>query len=243
MKKVFILACMVALSGSAYCETQTHWKYSGDKGPEHWAQLHPDFLACDGKNQSPINLLGFIQSELTPLSFSYSAGGYEVLNNGHTVQVNFKKGSHLKIDDTQFDLLQFHFHSPSENLVKSRSYPLEAHFVHSDKEGNLAVVAVLFEAGAPNASLAKIWATMPERLGDKHALPESFDADNLFPKNRDYYRYNGSLTTPPCTEGVRWFVMKETLTISKNQIKQFTDVLHEPNNRPTQPLNARSILK
>ena len=222
---------------------EAHWGYSGAQGPDHWAQLSPKNAACAGVNQSPIDLTGFIEAELAPLAFSYHAGGNEVTNNGHTVQVDYAKGSTITVDGVPFDLVQFHFHAPSENRIEHKSFPLEAHFVHADREGNLAVVALLFTEGAENPDLAAIWSVMPKKEGEKRRLSPSFDAEALLPADRDYYRYSGSLTTPPCTEGVRWLVLKRSVTASRTQIDAFVHVLHEPDNRPVQPIHGRPVLQ
>ncbi len=241
MKILLSLCTLVGLSG---CATQSsHWGYSGHEGSKNWATLSSDNFACSGKNQSPINLSGFIEADLAPISFNYGLGGYEILNNGHTVQINYKKGSSIALDGITFNLLQFHFHAPSENHIKGSSYPLEAHLVHADKDGNLAVVAVMFKEGYENSGLKDAWTIMPEHAGDKHQLPKQLSVNNILPNNREYYRFNGSLTTPPCSEGVRWLVMKNAITASKQQIDAFASVLHEPNNRPLQPVNARPVLK
>ena len=147
------------------------------------------------------------------------------------------------MDAHSFELLQFHFHAPSENHINGQSYPLEAHFVHADKNGNLAVVAVMFEQSAANSGLNKAWSMMPKVSGEKHELSDTVSADELLPKNRDYYRFNGSLTTPPCSEGVRWLVMKDVVTASNEQLDALSGVLSEPNNRPLQAINARIVLE
>ncbi|MFT6987642.1 MAG: carbonic anhydrase, partial [Psychromonas sp.] len=194
-------------------------------------------------NQSPVNLTGFIEADLAPIAFNYQVGGSEILNNGHTVQVNYKKGSSITIDGLQFDLLQVHFHAPSENHINGISYPLEAHLVHADKEGKLTVVAVMYEVGAENATLAGAWSQLPKHAGDQYKLNTELDINGLLPKNRDYYRFNGSLTTPPCSEGVRWLVLKESVAVSAAQVKAFSSALTGPNNRPIQATNSRVILK
>ncbi len=221
MKKSIVFACALIASNSVYSDTESHWGYSGDKGPESWAKLSPDNYACSGKNQSPVNLSGFIETDLPPIQFNYKQGGHEILNNGHTVQVNYEKGSNITVDGQIFDLLQFHFHSPSENHINGRSFPLEAHFVHANKNGNLVVVSVMFEKGSANQGLEKVWPMMPKHAGEKHVLSETVGADAILPKNRDYYQFNGSLTTPPCSEGVRWLVMKNAVTASKQQKEEF----------------------
>jgi carbonic anhydrase len=243
LKKLILFVCAVLASSHVYSENKSDWGYSGHGNPENWVKISSDNYACSGKNQSPINLSGFIEADLSPIQFNYKQGGYEILNNGHTVQVNYEKGSSINIDGHTFDLLQFHFHAPSENHINDRSYPLEAHLVHADKIGNLAVVAVMFEEGSANKGLKNAWSMMPKDTGDRHELPEVVAVDDLLPKNRDYYRFNGSLTTPPCSEGVYWLVMKNSMVASKAQINAFSDVLHEPNNRPLQTVNSRVILK
>ncbi len=241
-KKSFALGLML-LSSSAAFAAGPHWEYSGEAGPENWAKLSPEYGACAGKNQSPINLGGLIDAKLKPIAFSYKAGTTDILNNGHTVQVNAAAGSSITVDGIQFDLKQFHFHAPSENLIKGKSFPLEAHLVHADKDGNLAVVAVMFREGKANKALEKAWAQMPSKEGDKIALTAKLSSQEILPKNRDYYRFNGSLTTPPCSEGVRWLVMKASVSASKEQIEAFTHVMHHPNNRPVQAVNARPVLE
>ena len=243
MKKSLLLAVSLFSVSSAIASGSSEWGYEGKTGPENWVKLTPENSACAGSNQSPINLTGFIESELKPIQFSYQAGGNEIVNNGHSVQVNYKKGSSIKIDGIQFNLSQFHFHAPSENHIMGKSYPLEAHFVHADKDGNLAVVAVMFKEGEVNTALENPWSKMPAHKGDKTSLKTLANANEVLPKNKDYYRFNGSLTTPPCSEGVRWFVMKEAASASKEQINSFEKVMHHPNNRPIQATNARVILK
>ena len=221
-----------------------HWGYSGKAGPENWAKIDAKYAACAaGRNQSPIDLANLAEAELKPLKLDYKAGAAEIVNNGHTVQVNYGAGSTLTADGRSFQLTQFHFHSPSENMIKGKQFPLEGHLVHSDKDGNLAVVAVMFEEGAANPLLAKLWPAMPAKAGDKAALPAGLGVSPMLPGNHDYYRFNGSLTTPPCSEGVWWLVMKKPATVSKAQVEQFPKTLGFDNNRPIQPVNARPVLQ
>ena len=173
----------------------------------------------------------------------YGPNAYEVINNGHTIQVNYHSGSTLSVSGHDYELKQFHFHSPSENHIKGKSYPLEAHLVHADTEGNLAVVAVMFEEGDENEALEKTWDVMPEKAGEKHSLQSKVSVEDILPTNRDYYQFTGSLTTPPCTEGVLWLVMKQILTASREQILHFSHIMHHPDNRPIQRTNARAILQ
>jgi carbonic anhydrase len=236
-------ACSAALAIEAHPGHGSVWSYSGDFGPDKWSTLLPEFGACTGKNQSPVDIAHTLDAPLPALTIAYKAAGTEVVNNGHTVQVNYGPGSTLKIDGIAFELKQFHFHSPSENRLAGKSFPLEGHLVHADKDGNLAVVAVFFEQGAANATLAKVWGGMPKKDGDKSALPAGISATGLLPAKRDYFRYSGSLTTPPCSEGVRWFVMKQPMTVSKEQLTAFQSTLGFANNRPVQRVNARQLLR
>lgn len=220
-----------------------HWGYAGEVGPDHWAQFESDFGACSsGRNQSPINLTGFIDADLPDIGFNYKAGGHQVVNNGHAVQVNYKPGSSITVDSAAFELKQVHFHSPSENTIEGKSFPMEAHFVHADAKGNLAVVALMFEEGESNAVLEKVWPKVPMVENGQEALSPEIDAGELVHANRDYYRYNGSLTTPPCSEGVRWFVLKHPAQATPEQLGKVGKAIGHPNNRPVQPLGARPVL-
>jgi carbonic anhydrase len=221
---------------------KAHWSYSGATGPEHWAELSPKFVDCNGRNQSPIDLNTFIEANLEPIKFSFSLET-DVINNGHTIKVSSDSGGRLEVDGKSFRLLQYHFHAPSENLIMGESFPMEAHLVHADGQGNLAVVAVMFEVGEENPTISRIWQVMPKRVGDKKSLSSSVQPYKLLPADRSYYRFNGSLTTPPCTEGVRWLVMKKPVPVSARQISEFERVMGYPNNRPVQPLNSRTVLR
>jgi carbonic anhydrase len=220
-----------------------HWGYSGEVGPEHWAEFESDFGACNsGRNQSPIDLTGFIDAQLPAIAFDYKPGGHQVVNNGHAIQVDYQPGSSISVDGIRFTLKQFHFHSPSENTVNGKSFPLEAHFVHADAKGNLAVVALMFEQGGSNKVLEAIWPKVGTEENSHAPLAPEVDAAALLGADRDYYRYNGSLTTPPCSEGVRWLVLKQSAKATAEQLGLVGKVLGHPNNRPVQPLGARAVL-
>ncbi len=196
-----------------------------------------------GKNQSPINITTSLDAKLDAIAPSYTTASNAIVNNGHTIQVNVDGGSTLTVDGMTFELKQFHFHTPSENHIEGKSFPLEAHFVHLDKEGNIAVLALMFEEGEENKALAKVWEKMPKEAHEKSALVLSDISKALLPENKEYYRFNGSLTTPPCSEGVRWLVLKTPVSISKAQVEAFAHTMHHPNNRPIQATNARLIVK
>lgn len=240
--KESLLAATLLLCPAAFAATP-HWEYSGEAGPAKWASLTPEYGQCAGSNQSPVNLSGLVKADLEPLQFHYQAGGNSVTNNGHTVQVDYAPGSTLELDGMHFTLKQFHFHAPSENLIQGKSYPLEGHLVHVNDQGELAVVAVMFEPGSANSALGRAWTSLPAKAGEQHQLKEPVSAEQLLPAKRDYYRFSGSLTTPPCSEGVRWLVMKQPVQVSQAQIDAFKAVMHHPNNRPVQPLHGRLVLQ
>ncbi len=220
------------------------WGYSGGSGPEHWSDMDSSFSTCgSGVNQSPINLTRMVETNLTPLKLNYQAGGNQIINNGHSIQINYASGSTLSLDGDTYSLKQFHFHAPSENRIEGESFPMEAHFVHADKEGHLAVIAVMFKVGQENLELEKAWKSMPNKPQEKQTLTDEVNAASLLPKSHDYYRFNGSLTTPPCSEGVKWFVMKNYETVSSEQISKFTKIMAHPNNRPIQSINARAVMQ
>lgn len=244
MRKNIFAVTAFLVSTTVFAGSASHWTYSGSEGPEYWGELSPAFRACgEGRNQSPVNLTGFVEADLSPIAFNYEEGVNGIINNGHTIKLDYKRGSNISVDGHSFELKQFHFHSPSENLINGKAFPLEAHLVHADKDGNLAVVAVMFEEGGANDVLAKAWAHMPDKAGSPMNLPLHISAESLLPVSRGYYRFSGSLTTPPCSEGVLWLVMKEPVSASGEQIEKFKHAMHHDNNRPTQALNARAVLQ
>ncbi|ATO18352.1 carbonic anhydrase [Acinetobacter sp. LoGeW2-3] len=238
MKKVMLCAVAFGLTTAAYADAD--WDY---KQTHQWGSLSQKYAACNSVNQSPINIENTVKAELQPLKFSYDTLIQSIQNNGHTVQVDFAQGGVLELDGEQFELKQFHFHSPSENQIKGKSYPLEIHLVHANAKGELAVVGMMYEQGKENPMLERMWKHLPKQKGEKVVLSKPQSVNGMLPQNKEYYRFSGSLTTPPCSEGVRWVMMKEIQTASKQQIKQFTDLMGHPNNRPIQPLNGRVIVE
>jgi len=217
-----------------------HWGYAGSEGPESWGNLSESYALCkDGQNQSPIDIDMAANRGLDEISFHYSASPVKAINNGHTIQMNYAPGSYIEIGARQYQLLQFHFHTPSEHKIKGKNAPMEVHFVHKSDDGHLAVVGVMLEEGLGNKSLGWLWRVMPETINNEvYAEGKMLNAADLLPKNRAYYHYRGSLTTPPCSEGVNWFVMQEPISISAKAINKFYSVVGE-NARPVQPLHAR----
>lgn len=230
------------LGGFAAADSGHHWDYQGAEGPARWGDLDPRYVTCrTGISQSPIDIHDPVDADLPPLEIHYAAGGRDEINNGHSIQIDYEPGSSISLDGHVYALKQFHFHAPSENHIDDHAFPLEAHLVHADDEGNLAVIAVMFEVGAFNPTLAAAWEDMPERPNTHHPLPIRVSAAALLPPQHDYYRFDGSLTTPPCSEGVTWLVLKQRVTASREQIEHFTRVMGHPNNRPVQPLNGRVV--
>lgn len=224
---------------------EAHWGYTGEHSPAHWGEMKKEFAMCSkGKMQTPINIIPTQDIDITPLEFDYTTNSTNVVNNGHTIQVNVANGSSIMIDGKEFDLKQFHFHTPSENNINGKKFALEAHFVHVAKDGQLAVVAVMFKEGKSNPILEKIWSKFPLALNHKESIDlSSSDIKSLLPSNKEYYKFMGSLTTPPCSENVKWNVFKTAMTISKEQVKQFFATFGHSNNRPIQQTNNRVISK
>jgi carbonic anhydrase len=234
-------ATLLSPAGSLLADEDSHWSYSGATGPEHWAGLEPEFAACGiGVNQSPIDIGKTIAAELTPLQLDFKGHGTTIVNNGHTLQINVEPGSWLKAEDESFQLLQFHFHSPSEHKINGELFPLEGHFVHQNSSGALAVVGVLFREGEWNAGLASIGAAGPQAIDQPAAIDIDIGALDLYSNHESYYRYNGSLTTPPCTEGIQWYVLKKPGHIAAEQVAKFLALIGEDARGP-QPLNARIV--
>ena len=222
---------------------KTHWGYKGATGPSHWEDMDEKFSMCGkGKMQTPINIVATNDINLTPLNINYTTSSKNVINNGHTVQVNIQSGSTLTIEGETYELKQFHFHTPSENNINGTSYPLETHFVHATKDGKLAVVAVMFKNGRANPILEKIWHKFPLKENKAVSIDlSSADIKSIMPSNKDYYKFMGSLTTPPCSENVKWNVYKTEMTISKKQVKEFYNIFGHTNNRALQNTNNRTI--
>ncbi|MCY0964068.1 carbonic anhydrase [Parathalassolituus penaei] len=244
-KKILLAGAVMAFAGvPVVLGAGAHWEYEGAEGPEHWGDLDAAYTACKvGKNQSPVDISGGVDAELPPITFNYVTRGDTVLNNGHTVQVNYLPGSSIEVNGHKYELKQFHFHAPSENTINGESFPMEGHFVHADADGNLAVVGVMFREGEMNDTLQIAWDQLPMEASEPEALTGTLNAARMLPDNRDYYQFSGSLTTPPCSEGVNWMVLKGVVTASPEQLKQFTAAVHHANNRPVQPLNARVLIR
>jgi carbonic anhydrase len=221
-----------------------HWTYAGKGGPSEWAGLAPENAVCgSGSTQSPIDIAYTQPGAGGRTVFKWQpTATLEVVNNGHTIQANVKDGSAIDIDGVSYKLVQFHFHGPSEHTIDGKQFALETHFVHKSEKGDLAVVGVLHGAGEENGALAPIWAALPKSTEEKQQLA-SFDLLSVLPRERRLFRYAGSLTTPPCSEGVRWQVMQTPTSISPAQVQAFLGLFKGGNARPVQPLKARDVVK
>jgi carbonic anhydrase len=242
VKMMMLAASLVAATSVQAAGAGTaHWEYKGKAGASHWGELESEFSACKlGKAQSPVDIHGTTAGKPAPIGFDYTAGPAEIVNTGHTVQVNLPAGGTVHLPSGDFKLLQMHFHTPSEEAINGKHYPLVAHLVHKNDAGGLAVVAVLFKQGKDNAALHQVFTGLPVHEGDKHALDGEIDAATLLPAQHSYYAYTGSLTTPPCSEGVHWQILKQPVEISKQQLSAFRK-LYPMNARPVQPLNGRVV--
>ncbi|MCE2678974.1 MAG: carbonic anhydrase family protein [Burkholderiales bacterium] len=230
--------------GKANTAHEAHWSYEGETGPYAWGKMKPEFNTCDnGKAQSPIHIQpgDTVTADLEPLSFDYGPLLGKITHNGHTIQVDLSGNHMLTVKGKVFKLVQFHFHHPAEEMINYKGFAMVAHMVHKSADGKLAVVGVLIDTGEENPVLSKIWARMPMKEGESYPLEASaMNVAELLPKNTGYYTFAGSLTTPPCSEGVLWMVMKHPTSLSLSQLNTFKR-LFPLNARPTQPMNARLV--
>ena len=237
---------------------KTEWGYESENGPDVWAELSPEYILCaEGKHQSPIDLVNPTPAKLPPIICEYYwTTRLNIRNTGHTIEVASPEGNWIEVDGTRYQLLQFHFHAPSEHTVASKSFDMEMHFVHKSEEGNLAVVGLLIESGDHNVAFDPVWAHLPAIPGETQRVevngnfhidpflmlsPDGQVSDEGIQPLSGYYHYDGSLTTPPCSEGVTWIVLKTPIQMSEAQIAAFKAIIHD-NNRPVQPLNGRKLL-
>ena len=242
IQKTTLLAVALCAATMASAEgAHPHWEYKGKHGAAHWGELEPGFEACArGAAQSPIDIRNTVKEALPALEFQYTAGAPTLVNNGHTVQVNMPAGSKLVVDGKPMELLQFHFHTPSEEAVGGKRAAMVAHFVHKAEDGGLGVVAVLIQPGKKNAAWEPIFAHLP-RVGEQLTVDQlALHPAALLPENKGYYSFEGSLTTPPCSEGVKWMVLKEPVKLSAAQIKAFRQ-MYSANARPLQQLHGRVV--
>ncbi|HEY3885998.1 MAG TPA: carbonic anhydrase family protein [Vicinamibacterales bacterium] len=240
---VVTVAAMFAVNLSA--QWKTHWSYSGPAGPEHWSRLDPDYAACGGREQSPIDIVSPVKASLPAIRFFYTSSPLEhLVDNGYTIRVNYdaaQRADVMVVGDIRYALTQFHFHRPSEELVHGVRYDMVLHLMHVAANGPVAGVAVFLKAGRPNAVVQQLWDHLPKTKGGEDNVPAvEIDPARLLPRDLTYYTYDGSLTAPPCTEGVTWFVLKTPVEISPGQIAAFAK-RYPHDIRPAQPLNGRVV--
>lgn len=222
---------------------EIHWSYAGTGAPEYWGTLKEEFATCAlGKKQSPIDVSGVTVTALPALNTQYKDVPLQVVNNGHTIQVNYAPGSTLTLEGKPYELAQFHFHSPSEHTIGGKSTDMVAHFVHKAADGELAVIETQMTAGQEQSLIKSIWENLPRSGETRDSADTKINAAQLLPDNRsEYFHYIGSLTTPPCTEGVRWFVLANPIQVSAEQIATFRN-LFPMNARPVQAVSGRPVL-
>jgi carbonic anhydrase len=219
----------------------THWTYEGESGPANWSRINSDWAKCStGSRQSPIDIRDGMKVDLEQIAFDYRPSGFNVTDNGHTVQVTVGPGNYLSVAGRTFELQQFHFHRPAEERVNGKGFEMVVHLVHKDPEGRLAVLALLLERGKPQPTIQTVWNNLPLEKGDTATPTIVLDPNDMLPQRRDYYTFMGSLTTPPCTEGVLWLVMKEPVQASPAQLALFSR-LYPFNARPIQASSGRMI--
>lgn len=238
-----IIASFLITSLTTVYAQDIHWGYEGESGPDRWVNLSPEYFWCGLKNQSPVDISKTFEGINPRIEFLYeNVRDYKIINNGHTVEIEPEEENRLVFDRERYRLVQFHFHSPSEHTVNHKNYPMEIHFVHKNEKNELLVLAVFVKEGKPNSTMKYIFDRSPNEKGEV-SQTKAIEIGRLLPENRDYYFYSGSLTTPPCTEGVRWIILKKPITASKEEIDKFRYILKSSNNRPTQPLNGRFIIR
>jgi len=239
-----ILSYAALAAAQSTAGTTAPWSYQGKTGPLVWGRLDPAYRSCSkGHEQSPVDIRGaHLDKSLQPIQFHWIAGPVTLVNDGHTVMVQVDPGSYMLAGGVRYDLIQFHFHHPSEHAVKGRLADMEIHFVYKSADGKLAVVAVRLseDRGFPNATLATLWEHLPTAAGSSQRITDMLDPGGMLPEDRGYWTYTGSLTTPPCTEGVRWFVFEQPVSISRSQLLAFTSIFRM-NTRPLQELHGRRI--
>ena len=241
-----LVVAAVFVPAGPRAQWKTEWSSEGPKGAEHWSDLDPEYAACNGKEQSPIDIRNAQKAELPALRFEYKSGSLKYLiNNGYTIRVNYHdapgSGNFLIVGDKRYQLTQFHFHRPSEEYLHGKPYDMVAHFMHQASDGKVVGVAVLLKAGSANPTIQQIWEHMPTTKGNEQEIPGvEVNPAGLLPRNAAYYMYVGSLTAPPCTEGVTWFVLKTPVEISAEEIDAFAK-LYPHDVRPVQPLNGRVV--
>jgi len=242
-----IVAFMLAFGTTSVAQEhqpEHTWDYGDTLGPSHWGDLKPEFATCKtGHRQSPIDIRNARKTDLPAIEFDYKASPLHIIDNGHTIMINYAPGSSISVGGKKYVLKQFHFHRPSEEKINGKGYDMVVHLVHADEAGNLAVVAVLLQRGQDNPLIHELWNDLPKEKEKEELLDNvQIDVTQLLPADHGYYTFPGSLTTPPCSENVTWFVLKHPLAVSSAEINQFSK-LYRHDARPTQPPYDRAVLE
>ncbi|SRR6266481_839364 len=245
MTFVTLIVAAVLVPAGPRAQWKTHWAYEGPTGAEHWGDLDPEYATCKvGKEQSPIDIRSAKKAELPAIRFEYKRGPLKIINNGYTaIRVNYApgNGNFLIVGDRRYELTQFHFHHPSEEYIYGKQFDMVAHLIHQARDGKVAAVAVLLKAGSANSTVHRLWEHMPNTPGKEEVIAGvEVNPTGLLPRDTSYYTYMGSLTAPPCTEGVTWLVLKTPVDISAEEISMFAK-LYPRDVRPLQPLNGRVV--
>jgi carbonic anhydrase len=237
-------ALLLAAVSTAQHQPGHTWDYSTEHGPTHWGDLSPEFAPCShGHHQSPIDIRNPQKADLPPLQFDYKPTPLDIIDNGHTIMINYAPGSSLSVGDKKYELKQFHFHRPSEEKIDGKGFAMTIHLVHADAQGKLAVVAILLRQGDDNTLVRELWSHLPKEKEKEEQLNNiQIDVDALLPADHGYYTFDGSLTTPPCTEDVTWYVLKHPVTVTAAEIERFSK-LYRDDARPTQPLYGRVVME
>lgn len=237
-----VIATLLPLSTPVLAgEITPHWRYGGIENPTQWGSLSKDFALCkSGRDQSPINIKNAVESTPSKISFDYKPSPLVVVNNGHTIQVNYASGSSVTINGEKYALVQFHFHTPSEHEINDKAAAMELHLVHRNEAGNLAVVGVMLTKGKENSLIEEVWKNIPATGKTNTVSNITINVANILPSSKSYYSYTGSLTTPPCSEGVKWNVFVEPITVSEAQIEAFEEI-YQVDARSIQPTNSRIV--
>lgn len=244
MRKWKIIVCSLLISVISACEGESRWSKVGETHPEEWAKIEKSGT-CEGQMQSPVNIVeedAIYDNDLASFEIHYSPTRIHSLsNNGHTLQFNFEEGDYLELGGVRYDLVQIHFHQQSEHSINGKFFPLEIHLVHRDVNNNFAVIAIMVDEGETSEAIAYLETFLPVKEGETVDVNEVYDLRGKFLLPRDYYYYEGSLTTPPCTEGVKWFVFKNPLSINSQELGLFRELLPVANYRGIQDLNSRKV--
>jgi carbonic anhydrase len=243
LSALIVSAALPGLANPEPSGHSPHWTYGGSTNPTQWGQLDESFIQCEiGRDQSPINIVVDQDTEDMPvgISFDYTAVPLSIVNNGHSIQVNYEPGSSIRINGEEYALLQFHFHTPSEHHIGGIASAMELHLVHRNEAGQYAVVGVMMEAGEPHETIANLWDHIPEEGNTNTVANLMVNAADLLPDGMGYFGYSGSLTTPPCSENVLWTILTEPIQVSEEQIAAF-EQFYPVNARPIQPTNGRIV--